>query len=106
MQGSTGNSHDAMRYDANKKNLIVAYLLWIFVGWFGIHRMYLGKTVTGFAQLALWLACAVLGVLTLGIGYVLFLIPALWLLIDAFLIPGITRNFNNNLIDRIAQQAE
>ena len=106
MQGSTGNSHDAMRYDANKKNLIVAYLLWIFVGWLGIHRIYLGKTGTGIAQLALWLGCTVLTVLTLGIGYVLFLIPALWLLIDAFLIPGITRNFNNNLIDRIAQQAD
>jgi TM2 domain-containing membrane protein YozV len=95
-----------MRYDANKKNLIVAYLLWIFVGWLGIHRNYLGKTGTGIAQLALWLGCTVLTVLTLGIGYVLFLIPALWLLIDAFLIPGITRNFNNNLIDRIAQQAD
>ena len=26
-----------MRYDANKKSVIVTYLLWFFLGWFGGH---------------------------------------------------------------------
>ncbi len=102
MTAATDGSRDMMRYDANKKSLVVAYLLWIFVGWLGLHRIYLGRVLSGIAQLLLWLCCALLTVLTLGVGHVLFLVPAIWLLIDALLIPGIVRGYNNDLIDRIA----
>ena len=42
-----------MRYDANKKSVIVTYLLWFFLGMFGVHRFYLGKWVSGFILLIL-----------------------------------------------------
>ena len=42
-----------MRYDAAKRSTLMAYLLWFFLGLFGVHRFYLGKFGSGFAMLAL-----------------------------------------------------
>jgi TM2 domain-containing membrane protein YozV len=106
MMGTADRTQEMMRYDANKKSLIVAYLLWFFLGWFGLHRFYLGKIFSGVVLLLLWLACASLTLLTLGIGYISFLIPALWLFVDAFLIPVIVRRYNNELIDTISSRDE
>ena len=36
-----------MRYDANKKSALLAYILWFFLGFFGLHRMYLGPRRLG-----------------------------------------------------------
>jgi TM2 domain-containing membrane protein YozV len=84
-----------MRYDANKKSIGVSYLLWFFLGGLGAHRFYNGRTGSGVAQLAL----LILGFLTSVIGVGLFLWAALgiWVLIDAFLIPGWVREHNNHL---------
>jgi hypothetical protein len=32
-----------MRYDANKKSMVVSYLLWFFLGMLGAHRFFLGQ---------------------------------------------------------------
>lgn len=90
-----------MRYDANRKSALLAYILWFFLGWFGLHRMYLGRIGSGVAMLLLqgvsWLTHFIL------IGYLGFAILALWWLIDAVLIPGMTRDHNNRLIDQLAR---
>lgn len=64
-----------------KKSTGVAYLLWLFLGGFGGHRFYLGKTGTAVVQL----------IITLIGCFTIFplIITGIWLLIDAFLIPGI-----------------
>ena len=64
-----------------KKSTGVAYLLWFFVSGFGAHRFYLGKTGTAVAQLII----TVIGCFTIFP----LIITGLWLLVDAFLIPGI-----------------
>ena len=78
-----------MRYDANKKSALLAYILWFFLGLFGLHRMYLGRVGSGIAMLVLH-----------GISWLTYLHPdrlcrlrhpGLWWLIDALLIPGMTR---------------
>lgn len=88
-----------MRYDANRKSTLIGYLLWFFLGWFGLHRMYLGRIGSGIGMLALhgisWLTHFIL------IGFVGFAILGLWWLIDALLIPGMTRSYNNRLIDEL-----
>jgi TM2 domain-containing membrane protein YozV len=66
-----------------QKSTGVAYLLWFFVGGFGGHRFYLGKTGTAVAQLII----TVVGLFTL----IPLIITGIWLLVDAFLIPAIVR---------------
>lgn len=66
-----------------QKSTGVAYLLWFFVGGFGGHRFYLGKTGTAVAQLII----TVVGLFTL----IPLIITGIWVLVDAFLIPAIVR---------------
>ena len=71
------------------KSMVVAYVLWFLLGQLGIHRFYLGKTGTAITQLVLGL----LGYGTLallGFGF-FFLVPLwIWLIVDIFLIPGMS----------------
>lgn len=74
------------RLSNEKKSTGVAYLLWFLFGGLGVHRFYLGKTGSAVAMMLL----TILGALTLVIyvGAFLLLAMAIWLLVDAFLIPG------------------
>lgn len=66
----------------NKKSGLLAYFFWFFFGFFGIHRFYLGKWASGLVQLFV----------TLFIGWLtFFIVPTIWYLLDAFLIPGMLR---------------
>lgn len=89
-----------MLYDATKKSLLVAYLLWWFLGFVGAHRFYLGRT--GSAVLMLLLS-AVSWVLTFVlVGFLGLALIGLWWLIDALLIPGMVRRDNLRLIGRLS----
>lgn len=91
-----------MRYDANKKSLLVAYLLWFFLGFLAAHRFYLGATTSALILVALWVIGMALSVIL--IGHVILLIPALWWVVDAFLIPGLVSARNNSLIAEIERR--
>lgn len=58
------------------KSKFIAYLLWFFLGWAGVHRFYVGKVVTGIIYLFTF------GVLGFG-----------WL-IDLFLLSGHVDTYN------------
>ena len=71
-------------------SMLVAYLLWFFLGGLGLHRFYLGRPGTGAAILALTIIGVVLSVIGIGL---LFTLPVfVWLLVDAFLIPGMVKS--------------
>ncbi|MDR6608212.1 TM2 domain-containing protein [Pseudomonas synxantha] len=72
-----------------QKSTGVAYLLWFFLGGFGGHRFYLGKTGTAVTQLII----TIVGVFTL----IPFIITGIWLLVDLFLIPGIIREHSEKV---------
>ncbi|WP_435165827.1 TM2 domain-containing protein [Falsirhodobacter sp. 1013] len=74
-----------------------AYLLWFFLGTFGVHRFYLGHLKTGLALLALML----LGVVTMGVSSLMAL---LWWVVDAFLIPGMIAGDKNRLRARLTAE--
>jgi TM2 domain-containing membrane protein YozV len=96
---TTNSARQQMLYDANRKSTGVAYLLWFFLGSFGGHRFYLGQTGTAITQLLL----LIIGWTTIIVGVGIFMLIALgiWVLIDAFLIPGMVRAENLRLADKL-----
>lgn len=99
--GGTDQTVMMMRYDNEKKSTLLAYLLWFFLGWFGVHRMYLGSWVSGLIMLALNGISAVL--VFFLVGYLGYALLALWLFLDLFLIPGMVRRRNDELIGRLTR---
>ncbi|MEY3230793.1 MAG: TM2 domain-containing protein [Phycisphaerales bacterium] len=86
-------------YDAHKKSLLVAYLLWWFLGWAGAHRFYLGRTGSAIVMLMVFVISSVLLLIMIGwFGYVAL---GLWWLVDALLIPSIVTQCNVRLINRL-----
>ncbi|MEO7692297.1 MAG: TM2 domain-containing protein [Sphingomonas sp.] len=66
-------------------NAGLAYLLWFFLGFFSGHRFYLGRPGTAVLQILSYFVL---------IGFV-------WVLIDAFLIPGMVREKNDTIRRRV-----
>ena len=91
-----GEAGRIMRFEAAKKSVLVAYLLWFFLGWLGLHRFYLGYMLSAVLMLLLWVVGTVLSVVL--IGYVILVVPVLWWAVDALLIPGMARAKNNEII--------
>lgn len=85
-----------MRYDARRKSVGVAYLLWFFLGVFGAHRFYLGRVPSALLLLGLTAASWVLSFVL--VGYLLVPVPLIWVFVDMFLIPGMARDHNERLI--------
>ena len=64
------------------KSKVVAALLCFFLGWLGMHRIYLGRAGSGILIIAL----NILGALTTAIliGFVFIAIAEIWVVIDFF----------------------
>lgn len=88
-----------MAYDAAKKDLILAYLLWFFLGSFGVHRFYLNRSFSGAMMAILHLISW--GTLMIAIGFLGFGLLGLWWLIDAILIMGWVERHNEQLAHHI-----
>ena len=89
------------QYDIEKKSLLVAYLLWFFLGYVGAHRFYLGRPISGFIMLALSAVTLVLALVSFGFLSFLWVVVGLWWLVDALLIPGIVAGRNTRIADRV-----
>lgn len=82
----TRNLYIEQRIANEKKSAAVAYILWFFLGFFGAHRFYLGRWVSGLIQLVLFGIGSALAFIL--VGYLPLAVLGLWWLIDAFLIPA------------------
>jgi TM2 domain-containing membrane protein YozV len=81
------------RITNEKPSTGAAYVLCLFFGAFGIHRLYLGEKGTGIVMLIL------------GITIVGLLITGLWAFIDLFLIPGMIRKRMEETRQRLTIEA-
>jgi TM2 domain-containing membrane protein YozV len=70
------------------KNMVVAYLLWFFLGFFSAHRFYLGQTGSAIFQF-------ILNILIIGL---------IWTFIDVFLIPGMVNKHRETLRQRLTAE--
>jgi TM2 domain-containing membrane protein YozV len=81
-------------YEANRKTARAAYLWWLFLGLLGAHNFYLGRTRVAVAQL-------ILSVIVVGL-----VITVVWVVVDAYRIPGWIRQQNNVLAAQLGAQPE
>ncbi len=82
--------------------MIIAYVLWWFAAPLGAHRHYCGAHMSGFVQMGVWIAA--LGIMLFAaaansmagvvLGLAVLVGAGLWFVADAFLIPGMLRQFN------------
>lgn len=80
-----------------EKSVGTAYVLWFFLGGLSAHRFYLGHLTSAMIQATLW---PLTWGLILGGSLAAFLTmtaSGLWLLADAFLIPGMTKDANRRI---------
>jgi len=87
--GLSNDTRVLILFEANKKIAVVAYILWVFLGWFGGHNFYLGRIGVAVAQLILTLTV---------VGW---LITIIWVFVDGFLIPSWVRDQNNLLAEQL-----
>ncbi|WP_282602467.1 TM2 domain-containing protein [Paracoccus sp. PARArs4] len=79
---------------------VVAYLLLIFLWGFGVHRMYLGRWMSGLIMLVTWLLGWAMTLIL--IGWIPIAFVALWCVIDLFLIPGMIRADKDDIRRRLS----
>lgn len=90
-----------MMYEAQKKSVGLAYVLLIFLGWFGAHRFYLGRQGSAVALLVLTILSFIGSFILIGIvGY---FVVAAWLFVDLFLTAGMVTEHNTKLLAGIAR---
>lgn len=73
-----------IHFQLHRKDTAAAFLFWFFLGMYGAHRFYMGKTGSAVAMLVITLVsiplCFVL------IGFLTLFAVSIWWIVDAFLI--------------------
>jgi TM2 domain-containing membrane protein YozV len=87
--GFSSGSTSSISVSTEGKNVVIAYLLWWFLGFFGIHRFYLGRVGTGITQLVLLIVGLVTAVFL--IGYIFLIVLLVWWLLDAYFVYAIVK---------------
>ncbi|MGQ2931427.1 MAG: TM2 domain-containing protein [Sphingopyxis sp.] len=77
----------------DQKSILVAYLLWFFLGGVAAHRFYLGYNNSGIAMVLLLAGTLVVGIAAFlsPILYIGLILWSLWVLADAVMIPFMAR---------------
>lgn len=79
MNDQSNNSSYSLKVSGEGKNLLLAYILWWFLGFIGLHRIYLEKKGTGITFIILF----ILGFVTLFITWIPL---GIWWLLDAYFV--------------------
>jgi TM2 domain-containing membrane protein YozV len=91
-----------MWYQVHKKETSTTFLLWFFLGHFGAHRFYMGRTGSAVAMLLLVILSIPL--LFVVIGLFTYVAAFIWWIVDAFLICDWVKEHNMQLAHAVSQQ--
>ena len=82
-------------YKNKSKSKLVAYILWFFFCFFGIHRFYLRRYFSGIIILSLTILSVIME-MQQGeeVGKLIFFISLFWSVFDLFYIPKMVRTLN------------
>lgn len=83
-----------MRYQAEARSPVAAYLMLAVFGLFGVHRFYVNRGGPGIAQLVLTLT------------FIGLPVTVVWILVDAFLLHRYVVEWNVDLIQRLSAADE
>ena len=75
-----------------RKSVTLAYLIWAAFGLFGLHRFYLGRTLSAVGMAAITVLSVPL--IWSGLGLLGFVATGTWALADAILIPAMAKELN------------
>jgi TM2 domain-containing membrane protein YozV len=87
---------------AREKSLGTAYAFWFFLGGWGAHRFYLGYPVSGMIQALLWPMSWMLFLSKSPSAIIPLSVAGIWVLADAFLIPGLRRKARARMRGEVA----
>ena len=88
-----------LAYQTRKKETLVAYILWWFLGTFGAHRFYCNRVGSGVAMLVI--ALVSLPLCFIFVGFISLFGVWVWWLVDAFLVAGWVQSHNQFLANQI-----
>ncbi|NMM54019.1 TM2 domain-containing protein [Paenibacillus aquistagni] len=71
------------------KNMVIAYVLWYFLGLFGGHRFYMGRTGSAVAQL-------ILSITVIGM-----IVTFIWWVVDAFTLHNMVKERNYEVENQV-----
>lgn len=83
------------------KSLGMAYVLWFFLGGLSVHRFYLGHPLSAIAQVCLWYVSLMFFFAGFYLAFFTLIAGAVWILADAFLMPGMQRAANEKIRERL-----
>ncbi len=88
------DEYSKMEYENKKKSMLIAYLLWWFLGFVAAHRIYAEKPFGLF--LGLWIVAIILSFFLVGI--ILVIPMAIWTLIDGIFLHKWINEYNEKLL--------
>jgi TM2 domain-containing membrane protein YozV len=100
----SGDARAMMMFGANKKSLAVSYALWFLLGMLGGHRFYNRRIGSAVVQLLMTIVGLLFSIAI--VGWLLLIPVAIWVIVDAFLMPGWVRRHNSSLALQLAGDQE
>ena len=90
-----------MHYSTRAKSVATTYLLWFFLGFWGIHRFYLGQAQLGLLTIGACVVLSILAMFTYGIS----LIPlAIWWMVELFTLMDTVKSINLGIEEDLRRQ--
>ncbi|MFA6742527.1 MAG: TM2 domain-containing protein [Arcobacteraceae bacterium] len=82
-------------------NVVLAYILWWFLGVFGVHRFYTGQS-KGWLYIVLF----IVGIITMFfvVGYFILIGLGIWWIIDGIKLNKVVKEYNLNLLNNYQRQ--